>query len=361
MDIIDWGTAQRVGEMLAGTPPRSGIRAESVQPLAQDFARRVSDYTGLALPAELPALEAVDRPRWIAANLATMRPLLEQMAGRLEGGSSSSSSSPRLSSKARQGWALGLPEAMRVASGMVLGVQVGALTGMLSQRVLGQYDLAILDPSVTPRLLLVAPNLAQAARSLDVDEQELVAWVTIHEVTHAVQFSGAPWLRGHLAGLLSELIEGLETNVSLGQLFKLADPSNTRELIERVRRGEVLRLTVGEKRWKLVEQMQATMTLVEGHAEHVMDEIGAELLPSLPRLRAAMTRRRASRGLPWRVLERLLGLELKLRQYEGGRRFCDAVVAAGGPPALARAWSSPETLPTTAELDSPELWLTRMA
>ena len=354
MDLIDWSTAQRVGEMLAGTPPRSEIRAESVAPLAQDFARRVSDYTGLALPAELPPLEAVNRPRWIAANLATMRPLMEQMASRLESGSSSSSA------KRRQGWALGLPEAVRAASGMVLGVQVGALTGMLSQRVLGQYDLAILDPSVTPRLLLVAPNLAQAARTLDVDEQELVAWVTIHEVTHAVQFSGAPWLRGHLAGLLGELIEGLESSVSLGALFKLSDPGSTRELIERVRRGDLLRLAVGEKRWGLVERMQATMTLVEGHAEHVMDEIGAELLPSLPRLRAAMTRRRTSRGLPWRVLERLLGLELKLRQYESGRQFCDAVVAEGGPQALARAWSSAEALPSTAELESPEVWLARV-
>jgi coenzyme F420 biosynthesis associated uncharacterized protein len=353
MDVIDWGTAQRVGEMLAGTPPRSDIRAESVRPLAQDFARRVSDYTGLALPAELPPLEAVDRPRWIRANLSTMRPLLEQMAARLESGSSAAN-------KPRQGWALGLPAAMRAASGAVLGVQVGALTGMLSQRVLGQYDLAILDPTVTPRLLLVAPNLAQAARSLDVDEQELVSWVTIHEVTHAVQFSGAPWLRGHLAGLLGELIDGLESSVSASQLLKLADPGNARDLFERVRRGDLLRLTVGEKRWGLVERMQATMTLVEGHAEHVMDEVGAELLPSLPRLRAAMTHRRTSRGLPWRVLERLLGLELKLRQYESGRRFCDAVVAAGGPEALARAWSGPEALPSTVELEAPEAWLERM-
>ncbi len=352
MDVIDWSTAQRVGEMLAGTPPRSDIRAESVRPLAQDFAERVSDYTGLELPAELPPLEAVDRPRWIKANLATMRPLLEQMAARLE--------SAQATAKPRQGWALGLPAAMRAASGAVLGVQVGALTGMLSQRVLGQYDLAILDPSVTPRLLLVAPNLAQAARSLDVDEQELVSWVTIHEVTHAVQFSGAPWLRGHLAGLLGELIEGLETSVSPSQLLKLADPGNARDLFERVRHGDLLRLTVGEKRWGLVERMQSTMTLVEGHAEHVMDEIGAELLPSLPRLRAAMTRRRTSRGLPWRVLERLLGLELKLRQYESGRRFCDAVVAAGGPQALARAWSGPEALPSAAELEAPEVWLQRM-
>ena len=104
-----------------------------------------------------------------------------------------------------------------------------------------------------------------------------------------------------------------------------------RELVERARRGELLRLTLGEDRWQLVERMQATMSLIEGHAEHTMDAVGAEVLPSLARLRAAMNRRRENRGLPWRVLERLLGLELKLRQYETGRRFCDAVVAAGGP------------------------------
>ncbi len=354
MDLIDWTTAQRVGEFLAGSPPRGGIEAQSLQPLAQDFAERVSRYTGLELPASLPPLETVDRRVWIAANLSTMRPLMERMTRRLEEGSSKSA-------KRRQGWALGLPEAARVASGLALGAQVGALTGMLSQRVLGQYDLALLDASVTPRLLLVAPNLAQAAKSLRVDEGELVSWVTIHEVTHAIQFSGAPWLREHLASLLEGLLDGLQTNVSIAQLLRLPDPSNVRELLERLRHGELLRLTLGEERWQLVERMQATMSLVEGHAEHVMDAVGIDLLPSLPRLRTAMTQRREARGLPWRVLERLLGLELKLRQYEGGRRFCDAVVAAGGPPALARAWSGPEMLPTTAELQAPELWIARTA
>jgi putative hydrolase len=105
--------------------------------------------------------------------------------------------------------------------------------------------------------------------------------------------------------------------------------------------------------------MQAAMSLIEGHAEHTMDAVGAEVLPSLPRLRAAMNRRREARGLPWRVLERLLGLELKLRQYEVGRRFCDAVVSDDGPRALARAWSGPEALPSTAELQAPAKWLAR--
>src|SRR5205807_7107318 len=124
--------------------------------------------------------------------------------------------------------------------------------------------------------------------------------------------------------------------------------------------GELLRLTLGEERWQLVERMQAAMSLIEGHAEHTMDAVGAEFLPSLPRLRAAMTRRRESRGLPWRVLERLLGLELKLRQYEVGRRFCDAVVREGGPEALALAWRGPESLPSTEELERPSRWTARM-
>jgi coenzyme F420 biosynthesis associated uncharacterized protein len=346
--MIDWGAAQRVGELIAGSPPYGGVRAAAVEPLAYDFARRVGAYSGLELPAELPAVEAVDRPAWIAANLKSMRPLLGPLTERIGDGAGPVSGP------------------LRSASGFLLGAQLGALTGVLSQRVLGQYDVALLDASVAPRLLLLAPNLAQAARNLGVDRDELVLWVTIHEVTHVVQFSGAPWLREHLGGMLTELIDGLGVTVTGrsaggGQRLRLPDPAGLRELLERARRGEVLRLTLGEDRWRLVERVQATMSLIEGHAEHTMDRIGAEVLPSMPRLRAAMNRRREGRGMPWRVLERLLGLELKLRQYEVGRRFCDAVVGEGGPEALARAWSGPEALPSTAELEDPASWLARTA
>ena len=209
MDTIDWGAAQRIGELVAGSPPYGGVRAAAVEPLAYDFARRVSAYSGLALPAELPALEAVDRPGWIAANLKSMRPVLGALTERMHGAGPPSG-------------LLGGP--LRSMSGFLLGAQVGALTGMLSQRVLGQYDLALLDAEVPPRLLLLAPNLALTARNLAVDRDELVLWVTIHEITHAVQFSGAPWLREHLGGLLRELIDGL--GVTLGG--KRARRSRTR-------------------------------------------------------------------------------------------------------------------------------------
>ena len=381
VDAIDWSAAQRVGELIAGSPPFGGVRSASVEPLVQEFAGKVATYSGLSSSSELPSLELVDRPGWIAANLRTMRPLLAPLAESVGNGAGP------------------LAGTLRSASGLLMGAQVGALTGVLSQRVLGQYDLALLDASVKPRLLLLAPNLAQAARTLGVDRDELVLWVSIHEITHAVQFSGAPWLREYLGGLLKELIDGLQMTIAgkpadgdgngkgeaegesdetagegngkrdgwLGGVPKLPDPSGwvpdlaqLREIVERARRGEVMRLTLGEDRWQLVERMQAAMSLIEGHAEHTMDAIGAEVLPTLPRLRKAMNHRREHRGLPWRVLERLLGLELKLRQYETGRRFCDAVVDAGGPQALALAWSGPEALPTPAELEDPSLWIARV-
>jgi coenzyme F420 biosynthesis associated uncharacterized protein len=366
VQAIDWSTAQRVGELLAGSAPASaaGIGGEPLQALADRFAGLVSDYSGLALPAQLPPLESVDRPAWIAANLQSMRPILEPLAQQAGG------IGPRHGRRpfsARGQDLAPLYDALNAAGGLLLGAQVGAMAGMLSQRVLGQYDLALLDASVPPRLLLVAPNLAQAARTMQVDREQLVSWVTIHELTHAIQFSGAPWLREHLGGLLSKLIEGLQVNVSLGSLLRMPNPRDLRAVAERLRHGEILRLTLGEERWQLVARMQATMSLIEGHAEHVMDAVGAEVLPALPRLRAAMDRRREGRGLPWRVLERLLGLELKLRQYEEGRRFCDAVVAAGerdggsGRELLARAWRSPADLPSAAELATPALWVARVA
>lgn len=340
------------------------MTGESVRPLAERFATRVSEYAGLALPEDLPPLEAVDRSTWIAANLKSMRPILEPLAQ--QSGTIGRARAKRRPRKPGAQDLTPLYDGLAAAGGLLLGAQVGAMAGMLSQRVLGQYDLSLLDPSTPPRLLLVAPNLAQAARTMQVDDQQLLSWVTIHELTHAIQFSGAPWLREHLAGLLGELIAGMQVTVSLGALLRPPNPRDLRSLAERLRRGEILRLTLGEQRWRTVARIQATMSLVEGHAEHVMDAVGAEVLPSLPRLRAAMSSRRESRGLPWRILERLLGLELKLRQYEDGRRFCDAVVAAGeaygdGPQLLARVWRSPESLPTTQELAAPERWIERVA
>ncbi|HWX87382.1 MAG TPA: zinc-dependent metalloprotease [Solirubrobacteraceae bacterium] len=343
MEGIDWNVAQRVGEMLAGGAPYLGPGTNGVQELAEGWAERVGAYSGLAPSEPLPPIESVDRKRWIEANIATMRPLLDPLTERV-----GKSSGP-------------LGPAMRSITQLLLGAQVGAVTGMLSQRVLGQYDIALLGAERQPRLLLLAPNLAQAAQKLELDREEFSAWVAIHEVTHAVQFGGAPWLRAHLGGMLGELVAGMQVGLGGGMVrsFRIPDASDLHTLAVRLRSGELLRLGLGEGRWALVEQMQAAMSLIEGHAEHVMDAVGAQELPALERMRTAMNRRRRERGWPWRILEKLLGLEMKMRQYELGREFCDAVVAQAGPGALAVVWRSAETLPSMAELEDPGSWLTR--
>src|SRR5206468_3708551 len=224
---------------------------------------------GLVPGAPLPAPEAVDRQLWAEINLAGMRKMLDPFIERLE---------------SRRSGMLGGP--LRGVAGALLALEVGGLTGLLSQRVLGQYELVLLDPDSRTRLLFLAPNLREAAGRLNVDLEQLVAWVGFHEVTHAVQFTSVPWLRDHLAGLLRELLASVDLEF---------DP------------------------------------------------------------RAAMRR------LPTRDdLERLLGLELKLRQYQVGKRFCDTVAEREGVEALHRVFDGPESLPTWAELEDPDSWIARV-
>jgi len=248
---------------------------------------------------------------------------------------------------------------LRAAGGAVLAAEVGGIVGFMSRHVLGQYELALLDPAQGARLLLVTPNLHEAAKGMEVDLEELLPWVVFHEVTHAVQFNGVPWLREHLAGMLRELLESVQVKIDPSALLKLPTVDDLKGLWDQMREGGLVTAVAGPGRKALIDRLQATMALIEGHAEHVMDAAGAPVLPNVAKLRAAMDRRRKDRPPLFKLLERLLGLDMKMRQYEHGKRFCDAVVARGGIVALNRAWSGPDKLPTLAELDDPAGWIRR--
>jgi coenzyme F420 biosynthesis associated uncharacterized protein len=343
--MIDWELAGRVASMVSGSPPDGGapITTAELEPIGVESERLVVAYTGLEPVGVLPAPEAVDRGEWIDANLASMRPLMDPLVDRMASGMGP------------------LATPVRAATGLVVGVQVGALTGYMAQRVLGQYEMAMLDPDAPTRLLFVAPNLDHAARELGADRGELLSWVGFHEVTHAVQFAGVPWLRSHMAGLVRLLLDSVEVSVDPARVMRLPSTDDLRALVAALREGDFISFVAGAERRELVDRLQATMAMIEGHAEHVMDAVGSEALPSLERLRGALDRRRATRPPLLRLLERLMGLDMKMRQYELGKGFCDAVVAAGGIEALNRAWSSPQLLPTLGELEAPEKWLDRSA
>lgn len=341
--MIDWKTAERIAGLVSGGSPDGVGLPGDLDLIARDSGERVTAYTQMVPTRPLPPPEVVSRAEWITANLRTMKPILDPLSGKIGDGMGP----------------LGAP--VRLAGGLVLAAQVGALTGYLSQRVLGQYDLGLLDPTITPRLLFVGPNLNLAAGKLDADREELLRWVAFHEVTHAVQFGSVGWLREHLGGLLREMLDGLTVKVDKKGLFELPTGTGVREMVDAIRKGDLISLVMGPDRRATIDRIQATMAVVEGHAEHVMDAVGADVLSSQAALREAMERRRETRSPLLRVFERLLGLELKMRQYRDGKRFCDAVVAVGGLPALNRVWSAPEALPTLAELADPPAWIRRTA
>ncbi len=343
--MIDWYVARRIATFVAGTGD-APLPTVDLAPMAAEAEERVVAYTGLTPTRPLPPPEGIGRREWVASNIATMRAVLD----------------PVLS---RAGSNLGpLRPAVQIATGFALSTEIGVILGYLGQRVLGQYELVLLDEAVQerpPRLLFVLPNLGQALRSFEADEREFMTWVALHEVTHAVQFAGVPWLHGYVSGLVQELLQSAETRLDAPRRLRPPSRAEASRMLTALRRGDLVALLTNESERGLLDRVQAVMAVIEGHAEHVMDVVAPDLVPSLSRLRQALNRRRKSQSRLSRLAARLLGLELKMRQYEQGKRFCDAVVDRAGVAALHHVFSGPEALPTLAELDDPAAWLARTA
>jgi coenzyme F420 biosynthesis associated uncharacterized protein len=343
MTVVDWILAERIARYVAGTGDGRLPTADLAE-LAAESERRVIIYTGLEPTAPIPPPEGIGRHEWVESNIGAMRQLLDPV---LE----------------RAGKGLGpLRPAVQIGIGLVLSTEVGVVVGYLAQRVLGQYELVLLDEAVPerpPRLLFVLPNLGQAMHAFGAEEREFMTWVALHEVTHAVQFAGVPWLHGHVAGLVRDLLQTAELRMESPRRLRLPSVDEVRRALGALRRGDLIAIVTSPAERERLDRVQAVMAVIEGHAEHVMDAVAPDLLPSLPRLRAALDRRRRSQSGLSRLVARLLGLDLKLRQYEQGKRFCDAVVEAGGPDALRHVFSGPDALPTLEELDQPARWMER--
>lgn len=340
--MLDPNFAAKMAVTLAGGAGDPGLPPVDLITVCDTAHARIADATGLVPAQALPPPEWVDREAWAAANAVSLSRLLEPITD-------------------KAGQDLGpLAGPLRAAAGGLATAEAGALLGLVAKRVLGQYDLTLTDPDVPARLLFVGPNILEAAAKLDADAGELLTWIALHEVTHAVQFSAVTWLRPHLAEILEELLGSLDVEVDWSALLKLPSASELRDAVDTVReRG--LASFLGVARGDLLDRLQARMALIEGHAEWTMDAVAGDLVPNLEELRSALDRRRAERSGLLRFADRLLGLDLKMRQYEEGRAFCDAVVALGGPELLARAWREPETAPTAAELADPAAWRSRVA
>ena len=338
---VDWKFASDVGEKLVRPGPDASdyTRRQVIDQLAESSRNAelpVREVTGLIEGGAIPEARIVDRPQWIKAATQSMR----VMTG-------------------------GSEKPKGFISGRITGAQTGAVLAYVSQGILGQYDPFGRDGG---ELLLVYPNVIGVERQLRVDPSDFRLWVCLHEVTHRVQFRANPWLADHMSRSLGVLTQDAGDDV--GQMVgRLAGYLRSRRDYVVDAESEpnssgmigLMRAVQAEPQRKALDQLLVLGTLLEGHADHVMDAVGPKVVPSVATIRRRFDERRQRKQPPLqRIMRALLGFDAKLSQYTRGKAFVDDVVSKVGMTRFNTVWTSPETLPLPMEIDKPQRWIDRV-
>jgi coenzyme F420 biosynthesis associated uncharacterized protein len=352
--MIDWDLAVATASRMAGpgpviTRPEADAAVTELRAGANTSTGLVRDFTGLVAHDRTAPVLVVDRTGWIQANADAFADLIGPLIEKLQ---------------AKRG----APNAMTEAVGSkVTGLEVGGLLGFMSSKVLGQFDPFYDGPGLeddtgpsTGRLLLVAPNIVHVENELDVDPTDFRLWVCLHEETHRVQFTAVPWMGDHIRGEIERLTAAVDL-----------DPAKLAAMVgEGVRRiGGVVRgdedtslldIFSSPEQRVVMDRITGVMSLLEGHADVVMDGVGPEVIPSVDEIRRKFNKRRKGAGHLDRVLRRLLGLDAKMAQYRDGAAFVRTVVDRTGMADFNAVWAEPANLPSKAEIGDPEAWVRRV-
>ena len=339
---VDWGFAATVGAKLTpAEPPITDYTREQAFAQLADSARRaelpVREVTLLNEGAEVPEARIVDRGQWVRAATESMRIMT--------GGNTSG------------------PDGLAAKiAGRLTGVQTGAVLAFVSSGILGQYD--PFSGTSGGELLLVYPNIVATERQLRVAPADFRLWVCLHEVTHRVQFRANPWLAGHMSQALAVLTDdaGLDASDISGRLA---------EYVHKQRSGDVdpnsqgvlgvMRILQNDQQRRALDQLLVLGTLLEGHADHVMDAVGPAVVPTVATIRDRFDTRRNRKQSPLqRILRALLGVDAKVAQYTRGKKFVDQVVSTVGMARFNTIWTDAETLPLPIEIDEPRRWIDRV-
>jgi coenzyme F420 biosynthesis associated uncharacterized protein len=341
---VDWPLAVRVAGRVAGRYDLEGtyhdaLFARQAPALIERAAAMVEAETGLPSVGS-PAVEVVGRRRWIENNVAVFSRLLAPAEARIA-------------------------DRVKGLTGMVasrvVAAEMGAILGVLARRVLGQYELVLPtgDEETGDVIYLVGSNVLWMERRFDFRPAEFRYWIALHECTHRLQFVGVPWLREYFLGLVEELVA-----------TAVPEPGRLSRVVKEIREagtsgqpivGEtgLFGLFATDAQKALIERVQALMSLLEGHGHVVMDRIGSRELVTQARMSRVLSARRTDPRTA--AFFRLTGLEMKMRQYEVGRKFVLEVEREAGWAALDRVWEGPERLPTLEEINDPARWLSRVA
>jgi coenzyme F420 biosynthesis associated uncharacterized protein len=344
LEPIDWdlaiATARRLAPKGPDLPPADAREAVAMlRDLAAASVEPVHAVTGLAAPSSAPAV-VVDRSGWIASNVTGMRVVLERW--------------DELAEKTEAA-----PSVVRSLGSRGTALQLGAVLAWMSGKVLGQFE-TFTDPGVAPRLLLVAPTIVSVEQQLEVPSRDFRYWVCLHEETHRVQFGAVPWLAEHLAARLAAMLDAsdLSARETMQRLVAFGY-ALVRSLRSDAEESVIEAIQTPEQR-VIFDELTALMSLLEGHADVVMDAVGPEVIPSVALIRERFTARREQPGALDTLARKALGMDAKLRQYSDGAEFVRHVVVRTGMAGFNQVWTSPAHLPSRAEIHDPDAWIDRV-
>ena len=363
-ELVDWRLAARVGRRVAGgseLPARAAWSRQFTE-LSTTADRAVAEFTGLGVELPPPVAEPLDRGEWVEANLATLRRILRPLAEKVADRKAWKASGP-------------VPAAMRTSTRAIAGAQAGTLLGYVGQRVLGQYDLPLPGPDQAissngegPPLPVkahgegtvwyVVPNIVATERRHRFRPGDFRLWIALHETAHRRQFDGVPWLPGHLQGLLDAYLGSVEVDDEAVKRLTQRLQGLARRAIagEKI---ELLDLLVTPEQKVIVDRIQSTMTVLEGHGEFVMDLLGERLVPNHQHMHDTLRARRNAPGAAERLIQQLLGFRQKLDQYAMGEKFIRRLYERGGMAAVNQVFAGPSALPTLDEVRDPDRYLAR--
>ncbi|HUC36606.1 MAG TPA: zinc-dependent metalloprotease [Acidimicrobiales bacterium] len=351
---VSWATAERVATWIGAGNPFSGpsapgkVDSATQVELERDFAEVTSEAealvveeTGLRPASGSARARVVDRAGWVHNNVGSFRRLLDPVLDQLEAGT--------------------LPGPLAGAARSMAGAQLGTVLGWMSTRVLGQYDLLLAEGDDTGDFVsYVGPNIVALERRHGFPSRQFRLWIALHEVTHRCQFTGVEWLRPHFLSLVDKLLGSVSPDPrQFAEALRRA-ASAAREGRNPLQQAGLLGLVAAPEQLEVIGQVQAMMSLLEGHGDVTMDRAGADAVSDAAWFSRVMRERRKRAGRPSRLLQQLLGIEAKLRQYEQGERFVHGVEDSGGAQLLARVWEGPEMLPSMTEIQDPGAWVARV-
>jgi coenzyme F420 biosynthesis associated uncharacterized protein len=356
--MIDWNVATSTGVRWARPGPQVSMAearkvVAELRGLAASVQEPVREVTGLPGSADDGKVAVVDRPGWIRANVDGFRVVLDPLVEHMQ----------------QRGTAPPAGSVITAVGSRVTGMQAGLILAYLAGRVLGQYELFLPPDPEAPdpgavsappgRLTLVAPNIVMVERELGVNPHDFRRWVCLHEETHRTQFTSVTWLRPYVQQQMTDflLASDLDPASILDRLRSAADA-----VAGAVRGGgeSLIEAIQTPRQREILDRLTAVMTLVEGHGDYVMDAVGPKVVPSVDEIRSRFSARRVSAGRIEQAIRRILGIDLKMKQYEQGSRFVKAVVDEAGMGVFNKVWTSRETLPTREEITDPQSWLARV-